>query len=436
VSRIESALGILSERFAFCQTMPLDDFLTAALSLRKSGYRPVRFRPYGDGRNLQVAAVWTRDGRPWRISSGLTADQVRQHDVRHKQDKFIPVDVAGYVTTDAAGKPADRYAGVWVDNSADLGTWLYVGITADEEGEVHNKLKDEKLIPRTLHAMIGVDGRARYCGVWGRPPGTAVTGQTFGKMDQDADLDPIRDDPAFAEIMNAGHSDRRIATVWTSDAGYEAIPVYGVDPAAHDKKCRELVAQGYRPASWSVTRTTPDAPLTTASVWHRPLVTEETKDRLAERQPRAAIALVRMGKAEEVWPLLRHSADPRLRSFIVNWLNPLGADPKLIAWYQANSKVRAWTCGSLFPNDLGLFDMLGNVNEWCQDRGDAYGKTKKGLKYDTVHRASYISPHSGRVRRGGCYLYPSDIIRSAERSGYTPELHIVYLGFRPARTYP
>ena len=38
-----------------------------------------------------------------------------------------------------------------------------------------------------------------------------------------------------------------------------------------------------------------------------------------------------MGKAEEVWTLLRHSADPRLRSFIVNWLNPLGADPNLIA---------------------------------------------------------------------------------------------------------
>ena len=37
------------------------------------------------------------------------------------------------------------------------------------------------------------------------------------------------------------------------------------------------------------------------------------------------------GKPSEVWPLLRHSADPRLRSFIVNWLNPLGADPKVIA---------------------------------------------------------------------------------------------------------
>jgi formylglycine-generating enzyme required for sulfatase activity len=38
-----------------------------------------------------------------------------------------------------------------------------------------------------------------------------------------------------------------------------------------------------------------------------------------------------MGKAEEVWSLLRHSADPRLRSFIINWLNPFGGDPKLIA---------------------------------------------------------------------------------------------------------
>ena len=66
----------------------------------------------------------------------------------------------------------------------------------------------------------------------------------------------------------------------------------------------------------------------TASVWHRPVITEETKDRLAERQARAAVALVRMGKAEELWALLRHSADPRLRSFIVNWLNPLGADPE------------------------------------------------------------------------------------------------------------
>ena len=58
---------------------------------------------------------------------------------------------------------------------------------------------------------------------------------------------------------------------------------------------------------------------------------ETVKDQLAERQARAAVALFRMGKVEEVLPLLRHSPDPRLRSFIVNWLSPLGADPKVLA---------------------------------------------------------------------------------------------------------
>ena len=148
-------------------------------------------------------------------------------------------------------------------------------------------------------------------------------------MDEDFDIDPIRDDPAFAEIMKAGHPDRRISSVWSSQASFEATSVHGLDPAAHLHRCRDLIALGYRPVSLSVSKTILEGPLVTASVWHRPTVQEDVKDRLAERQARAAVAFVWMGKAEEVWPLLRHSADPRLRSFIVNWLNPLGADPKM-----------------------------------------------------------------------------------------------------------
>ena len=60
-------------------------------------------------------------------------------------------------------------------------------------------------------------------------------------------------------------------------------------------------------------------------------VVEEAKDRLAARQARAAVALVRLGRANEVWTLLQHSTDPRLRSFIINWLNPLGAPREPIA---------------------------------------------------------------------------------------------------------
>ncbi len=84
---------------------------------------------------------------------------------------------------------------------------------------------------------------------------------------------------------------------------------------------------------------------------------EEAKDRLAQRQARAAIALVRLANADLVWRLLRHSADPRLRSFIIHWLNPLGADPKAIVAELDRLSSPAthhpppsrWTRSSFFP---------------------------------------------------------------------------------------
>ena len=78
----------------------------------------------------------------------------------------------------------------------------------------------------------------------------------------------------------------------------------------------------------SVTTTVPGGQPSTASVGRRPILSEETTDNLAARQARAAVALVRLGKPESVWSLLRHSADPRPRSFIVNWLESVWCRPK------------------------------------------------------------------------------------------------------------
>ena len=53
---------------------------------------------------------------------------------------------------------------------------------------------------------------------------------------------------------------------------------------------------------------------------------EDAKEKLAKRQANAAVALLRMNQPAKVWPLLRHSPDPRVRSYLIHRLGPLGAD--------------------------------------------------------------------------------------------------------------
>src|SRR5262249_42491879 len=74
VRQIEGGWGRMVERFGLGQTMPLDEFLPLAEALRPCGYRPVRVRPFADGKSIRVAAVWHRDGRPWRLAHGLPAE--------------------------------------------------------------------------------------------------------------------------------------------------------------------------------------------------------------------------------------------------------------------------------------------------------------------------------------------------------------------------
>ncbi len=53
---------------------------------------------------------------------------------------------------------------------------------------------------------------------------------------------------------------------------------------------------------------------------------EADKEALAMRQANAAVMLLRMDASDQVWPLLRHSPDPRVRSYIIHWLSPRGGD--------------------------------------------------------------------------------------------------------------
>jgi eukaryotic-like serine/threonine-protein kinase len=107
------------------------------------------------------------------------------------------------------------------------------------------------------------------------------------------------------------------------DAGPKAFSVFL--PLARDRQA-ETVPLFQAEIAKSASDASNDPPRDALSA-----VVEEAKDRLAARQARAAVALVRLGRAHEVWTLLRHSAEPRLKSFMINRFNPLGAVPKPIA---------------------------------------------------------------------------------------------------------
>ena len=104
------------------------------------------------------------------------------------------------------------------------------------------------------------------------------------------------------------------------------------------------------------------------------------------------------------------------------------------AWFLATSPHRAQLCGIRSPNDLGLFDMLGNVCEWCQERALDY-EPGKGVLEDDIHIQLSIIDKYARVIRGGEFNYQPADVRSANRYRDQPSNGNIVGGFRLARTY-
>ena len=85
--------------------------------------------------------------------------------------------------------------------------------------------------------------------------------------------------------------------------------------------------------------------------------------------------------------------------------------------------------GSFIPNNYGLYDMLGNVGEWCLDSYNAYADSNKKIADAT---SNFYKIESGRGVRGGAWSYESYQLYGSYRS-YIPSANKEDIGFRCVR---
>lgn len=112
------------------------------------------------------------------------------------------------------------------------------------------------------------------------------------------------------------------------------------------------------------------------------------------------------------------------------WFGRKTADLDRVGWYAGNSGQRLHAVGEKDPNPFGLFDVHGNVWEWCQDGFGDYGghlpRPGDGLRH---------APQDGgnRMIRGGSWIDAAHAARSAYRLNRHPDNRLSYLGFRAVK---
>jgi formylglycine-generating enzyme required for sulfatase activity len=94
-----------------------------------------------------------------------------------------------------------------------------------------------------------------------------------------------------------------------------------------------------------------------------------------------------------------------------------------IGWFGENSNETSHHVGSKLPNELGIYDMSGNVYEWCSDW---FGDYPASAQQDPIGASS----GSDRVYRGGCWYGDTSNCLVANRFNTSPDIRHSGLGFR------
>jgi hypothetical protein len=254
---IEAAGGMLNERVAFCQTMPRVRFGNIVEHLGSCGYRPLCIRPYfKDG--LLVAAVWTRDGRPWQWLSEADADQLRTRDADLGREGFVPIDVSAVCPRDGA---PPCYTAVWEKAGAtDTAVRLVAGRLGAEEQKALAALVEEKFNCQTAQVGVGGQGQPYGGSLWTRRKDK----QTSTARHFHGPAAEFREDDCPGLLLTdvrlsqcQGPDDETdspglwTTALWNVSTQFESKALHGLSPAEQLVQALRFTAEGFRPVAIS-----------------------------------------------------------------------------------------------------------------------------------------------------------------------------------------
>lgn len=147
-------------------------------------------------------------------------------------------------------------------------------------------------------------------------------------LSSDADFAELHSDPRFTRLLSQLLPADRAAGLWQADPQVETMQLQAATAVDLQAQVGQWLADWWRPIAVHLD---PDGGQRTAVlVLQRPLIADARKESLAIRQGAAAVALLRLGVASNVWPLLESRPDPRLRSEILYRLSLYGVDGRAL----------------------------------------------------------------------------------------------------------
>ena len=314
-AQIESGHGMIAERFAFCQNMPLATFLNVAEALRPSEYRPTRVRPHlsllplagGEGGRrpdegvvnaasqpaVLISAIWTRDTKRWHLDSSLKMSDLPTPDGSATKDHLLLTDIAVLPEipsrrTLPSAFPAteETPAGILNPKPQFIALWSEPA-TPDEQCRV---LLDANEAEALQHLGDYLDANTQSAGLlYGAASFSAVASlpckhQESGSIalknravdllrgairagfaDIQAiktsyDFVPLHDDNRFLELLLELEPPTWYAGVWRADVEFESRLLGPIPVDSVLDKVSPLLAAGFRPFAIAVATTPIAAP--------------------------------------------------------------------------------------------------------------------------------------------------------------------------------